>query len=397
MPRVTDIANAETPSTTRAQRLRHLDVELTERCQNACRHCCINRPVGDRAARQRELATSTWIQLFQQAVALGMLSIRFTGGEPLLRDDFSELYLCVRRLGVKVMLFTNARAITPELAELFHKIPPLDKIEVSVYGMTPASYEAVSGARGSYDEFQRGVALLREYNIPFIVKGAILPQNRHEIAAFDTWAATIPWMKHMPSYAMFFEYRARRDSPAANRRIDTYRLSPEEGIAILRRDHDYYDAEMATFCATHLGVQGDTLFSCGAAKGGVCIDAYGWLQPCLSMRHPDWTYNLQHGSLADGLCMLQERIKGARAQNPAYLARCARCFLKALCLQCPAKSWMEYGTTDTPVEYLCQVTHVQARDLGLLKTGECAWEIDEAGAKQRILQLQGVHHETSHP
>ncbi len=35
----------------------HLDIELTERCNNACIHCCINRPVGDRRSRARELDT----------------------------------------------------------------------------------------------------------------------------------------------------------------------------------------------------------------------------------------------------------------------------------------------------------------------------------------------------
>ena len=37
--------------------------------------------------------------------------MRFTGGEPLLRPDFEELYLHARRLGMKVLLFTNARQL----------------------------------------------------------------------------------------------------------------------------------------------------------------------------------------------------------------------------------------------------------------------------------------------
>jgi hypothetical protein len=37
---------------------------------------------------------------------------------------------------------------------------------------------------------------------------------------------------------------------------------------------------------------------------------------------------------------------------------------------------MEHGTFDTPVEYLCRVAHAQARDLGLLKEGERAREVE---------------------
>jgi hypothetical protein len=44
---------------------------------------------------------------------------------------------------------------------------------------------------------------------------------------------------------------------------------------------------------------------------------------------------------------------------------------------CPAKSWAEHGTLDTPVEYLCRVAHAQARDLGLLQDGERSWEVTD--------------------
>jgi sulfatase maturation enzyme AslB (radical SAM superfamily) len=72
--------------------------------------------------------------------------------------------------------------------------------------------------------------------------------------------------------------------------------------------------------------------------------------------------------------------------NPEYLARCARCFLKDFCNQCPGKSWAEHGTLDTPVEYLCRVAHAQARYLGLLAEGELAWEVENGAERAgRIL------------
>ena len=74
-----------------------------------------------------------------------------------------------------------------------------------------------------------------------------------------------------------------------------------------------------------------------------------------------------------------------RAENPDYLARCARCFLKGLCEQCPGKSWQEHGTLSTPVEYLCEVAHAQARYLGLLGEGEMGWEVEDW--QQRIENL----------
>ena len=37
---------------------KHLDLELTERCNNDCIHCCINLPADDARAQQRELSTA---------------------------------------------------------------------------------------------------------------------------------------------------------------------------------------------------------------------------------------------------------------------------------------------------------------------------------------------------
>ena len=141
-------------------RLGQLEIELTERCNNDCIHCCINLAADDVGAREREITTAQVQDILRQAADLGCLQVRFTGGEPLLRADFEELYLFARRLGMKVLLFTNARLVTPRLADLLARIPPLAAIEVTVYGMHRESYEAVTRAPGSFAQFWRGVNLL---------------------------------------------------------------------------------------------------------------------------------------------------------------------------------------------------------------------------------------------
>ncbi len=354
----------------------HLDIELTERCDNDCVHCCVNLPENDARAKKRELSSEQWQGILRQAADLGALSVRFTGGEPLLREDFKELYLHARRLGLKVLLFTNARNITPELAALFVRIPPLEKVEVTAYGMRPGSYEAVSRKPGSYREFRNGVDLLLQNQIPFVVKGALLPASKKEIAEFESWAATIPWMDKPPSYSMAFDLRGRRDSLKKNRLINTLRATPEEILCALNRRRGAYRNEMLQFCRKFIGPPGKKLFNCGAGHGG-CVDAYGFLQPCLSLRSPKLSYDLKKVTLRDALARIFPKLNAISATDPDYLKRCSRCFLKGLCEQCPARSWSEHGTLDTPVGYLCRVAHAQALDLGLLAEGEKGWEVSD--------------------
>jgi radical SAM protein with 4Fe4S-binding SPASM domain len=361
--------------------LAKLDMELTERCNNNCIHCCINLPAGDRAARARELTTQQAKAILEEASTLGCMSVRFTGGEPLLRGDFEDLYLYARRLGLNVILFTNATLITPHLADLLARVPPRSRMEVSVYGMERSSYEAVTRVPGSFEAAWRGIRLLQERQVPFVVKGALLPPTRDELDRFETWAAAIPWMGgRPPSHSMFFDLRCRRDSVDKNRLIRKLRLSPQDGLRVMTRDRKRYLHTMRQFCAKFMGPGGDRLFTCGAGHA-VCVDAYGLFQPCIMLRHPDTVVSLvgapRAASLRDALTSFFPRVRDMRATNPDYLARCARCFLKGLCEQCPAKSWTEHGTLDTPVEYVCDVAHAQAHYLGLLSADERAWEVQD--------------------
>ena len=131
-----------------------------------------------------------------------------------------------------------------------------------------------------------------------------------------------------------------------------------------------------------MGSSGPVLFSCGAGNH-VCINAYGIIQPCLLLRMPELCEDIRKCSLRDALTIFFPRIKEMLTENPDYLDRCARCFIKGLCEQCPAKSWSEHGTLDTPVEYFCEVAHAQARYLGLIEPGELAWEVRNGDERVR--------------
>jgi len=355
--------------------IRDLFIELTERCNNDCAHCYINLPENDAASQDKELSTDEWKHIITEAADLGVLNICFTGGEPFLREDFKELYYFTRKLGIKTIIYTNACLITPEFAEFLAVYPPLEKIEVTVYGMHRKSYEAVSRVPGSFDMYLRGINLLREKKVPFVVKSALLPYNKSEIDEFETLADTIPWMNSLPVYAMFFDLRARRDDTEKNEFIKKLRVSPEDGIKFLARNKEKYLKAQKEYFSKVMCSRNKKIFFCGAGHGGGCVDAYGMLQLCLMLRHPDTVYDLRKGTLKDGVVNFFPIIRERESENTEYLKRCAGCFLRGFCVQCPAKSWMEHGDLDTPVEYLCEIAHAQARYLNLVKEGEKAWEV----------------------
>jgi radical SAM protein with 4Fe4S-binding SPASM domain len=378
-------------------RLEHIDIELTERCNNDCLHCYINRPAGEAKARDREMSAVRIGGILAEAASLGCLSVRFTGGEPLLRDDFEEIYLAARKLGLKAVVFTNATLVSSRLADLLARVPPLEPLEVTLYGMTRETYETFSRAPGSFDAAMAGIGLLRERKVPFVVKGAFLPASGGDLAAFEKWAKASPGMDRPPSVTAFYVLRARGD-PAKNKNIARARPDPERGADIQMRNAGEYVRGLKTFLTRCSGKMDDRLFTCGAGVASCAVDAYGILQPCLLVRHPETVYDLSAGSLKEALENFFSAVRRRKAAHPRYLATCARCPLRGFCEQCPGRAWMESGTLDTPAAYFCEAAHVQARRLGLLAVGEMAWEasdwearvaaFSEAGALERLRFLE---------
>jgi MoaA/NifB/PqqE/SkfB family radical SAM enzyme len=159
-------------------------IELTERCNNNCIHCYINLPKDD-PVKERELSTSELKAALDEAASLGCMLVMFTGGEPLLRDDFEELYIYTRRLGMSVTIKTNATLITPCLVKTFRRMPPGNPIVVTLYGMSKNAYDRFTRTPGSNEACWRGIDLLIMNEIPFELSFAVTPFNLEDIDAFE--------------------------------------------------------------------------------------------------------------------------------------------------------------------------------------------------------------------
>lgn len=168
------------------------NLEITPRCNNNCRHCYINLPSGDKKAKRMELSPDEIGEIGNQAASLGVIWCLITGGEPLLRDDFFDIYLRLKNKGFLISVFTNATLITERHIKFFKKYPPRD-VEVTVYGVTTETYELITRKRGSFDNFQKGLKRLFASGIKVRLKAMALRSNMHEmdeIALFckkNTW------------------------------------------------------------------------------------------------------------------------------------------------------------------------------------------------------------------
>ncbi len=338
-------------------------LEITARCNNECRHCYINYPAGDLEARRKELSPAEISDIADQAVELGALWCLLTGGEPLLRPDFAEIYLALKRKGLLVSLFTNACLVTEEHIQLFKRYPPRD-IEVSVYGVTEATYEAVTGKPGSYRAFRRGLDLLLEGGFKIQLKAMALRTNVHELPEIAAFCRA--HSKESFRFDPMLHLRYDND-PARNDEIRAERLTPEEIVAIEQADDERAGALQKgcdSFIFQNPGhYDCNHLFHCGAGNGSFTVSYDGIFRLCGSLWHPDCTYDLRKGTLAEAWQTLVPQVRDMGSDNPDYLNNCRNCRIVNLCIWCPAHAHLETGVLDEMVPYFCEVAHARARAL----------------------------------
>ena len=341
------------------------DLEITARCNNDCGHCYINLPAGDREARRAELSVEEILDISRQAVEMGAVWCLLTGGEPLLRDDFAEIYLGLKRLGLLVSVFTNACLVTPADVELFKKYPPRD-IEVTVYGASPGTYEKVTRRSGSWDGFARGLGLLIDGGLKVRLKAMVLRSNMHEMEEIARFCR-----ERTKDYYRFDSLLHLRfdGDPARNEEIKAERLSPAQVVAVERADEEHFAAlrrgcdEGTLVCPELEQEEDDRLFRCGAGATSFAVGFEGTFRLCSSLWQPGTTYDLHRGTLREAWEGFAPRVREMRGARPEFLERCRQCSLLNLCLWCPAHAALETGAMDKWVAYFCEVAHARAAAL----------------------------------
>ncbi|MHB8094430.1 MAG: radical SAM protein [Candidatus Aminicenantales bacterium] len=339
------------------------DYDLTARCNLNCRHCYINLPAGDREARERELTLSEIDRIAGEAVSLGAIWCLLSGGEPLLRDDFPDIYLLLKRKGLLLSVFTNATLITPETVRLFKKYPPRE-IEVTVYGATEGTYERVTRKLGSFRAFQRGLGLLLDGGLKVRLKATVLRTNMGELSDISSFcrARTKDYFRFDP----FLHFRYDGDQKR-NEEIREERLTPEEIVDLEKNDRDRFhilEKNCDKLIVPEFGqITCGHLLHCAAGLRNVTLGDDGTFRLCSSLCHPDCVVNLRKTTLADAWKNLVPRVRDMESRGKDFLEKCRVCPIINLCSWCAANAHLETGELDAHVEYFCRVAHARAEAL----------------------------------
>jgi len=318
--------------------------ELTERCNLSCRMCYVRHDARDMAQRSKELSSAQWLTLAQDAVDNGMVFLLLTGGEVFLRPDFFEIYMPLTRLGLILTIYTNGTLITDGIAQRLAEAAP-SLTEITLYGGTAATYEAVTGCPGSYARACAGIEALLKQRIPFGLKTTITQQNVGELEAMRQMARQ--W--GVP-FSGAWLLSGRRDGTPSD--VECCRLSAQDCVNLEATDQVSADEWLET-AFRDSAVKRDANFYCQAGKTAFVIHSSGAMSPCLTLSQP------AARPLAGGFRAAWDGVQRFVDDAPPPDSACLACDARRYCPRCPAWSSMETGTLTDAVPYLCEIARMR--------------------------------------
>jgi pyrroloquinoline quinone biosynthesis protein E len=147
--------------------------ELTYRCPLQCPYCSNPLELG---RYREELDTATWQRVLEEAAALGIIQVHFSGGEPLVRRDLPELVQCAHRLNLYTHLSTGGTLADESLWHRLHSAG-LDAVQISLQDARPDANDWLAGVP-SFDKKRRAVELARRLNFPVTLNVVL---HRHNL------------------------------------------------------------------------------------------------------------------------------------------------------------------------------------------------------------------------
>lgn len=111
-------------------------IVLTNRCNLSCEYCRVHE-----LPQEDVWTTESLKNLLHQMYSCGTRRVHFTGGEPMLRDDISELISYAKELGLFVSVVSNGAVVAERATEL----KEADVVFISYDGL-PKVHDRIRGA-----------------------------------------------------------------------------------------------------------------------------------------------------------------------------------------------------------------------------------------------------------
>ncbi len=329
--------------------------ELTARCNFNCPMCYVHQSAEAVEAAGGELTAQQWLSIAAAAQKKGMIFALLTGGEPLVRKDFFEIYDGMKAMGLMISINSNGSMLQGEILERFLKDPPF-RFNISLYGGSNETYRNMCGIP-AYDRVKENIRALRSAGVMVSLNLSITPYNCGDLEAIYRDAVDLDVNVKASSY-MYPPVRVNGETYGCGNRLsaedaarcsvqwDSLRFTPEE-FALRAQS-------MQNMVEEGCPVETDTGVRCRAGSSSFWVTWQGKMLPCGMMTKP--VTDLKQQSFEEAWDFI--RRETGKIQTPS---KCAACAYREVCGTCAAVCFTETGCFDGVPEYVCEKIKQQVR------------------------------------
>jgi len=326
------------------------NIDLTYRCNNDCLHCWLRIP-PDAPERKQELSFNEIRRIVDEARKAGCRRWNISGGEPMLRPDFAEIFDYITSKSISYTLNTNGTRITAKIAALMKR---KGAKMVAIYGATADVHDRITRSRGSFEKLMEGFARLKDAGAGFIVQIIPMRDNYHQYKDMIRLAKSLSPVYRIGAPWLFL---SACGDPLKNEDIARQRLSPKTVVDLDKPDFsaERSPGDEASFTCAHIREDDRLYASCLSIRRDFHIDPYGRMTFCSFIKDPTLMYDLKKGIFSEGwdrfIPSLADRIRGGRE----FRENCGACERRQDCRWCGVYGYLEHGRHSAKVEYLCAV------------------------------------------
>ncbi len=302
-------------------------LELTTRCHFNCVHCYC------KGLSEEDLPISKWKYIIDELYDSGCISVLITGGDPLIRKDFPEIYLYLKKKGFLVTVFTNGILIDEKIIKLFKEYPPVT-VDISLYGSNDKTHDNLTQTKGMLKKVLDTLKKLEANDIKFTLKTMVLKENASDI-------------KNIYNIAKKYNTDFRVDpviDPRRNGDLSPIEHKVEPDIAAKAELFDtkktedlsrYFNELIASFTPPS---NSKKLFHCMVEdfKGSLFVTAQGKISPCsgLAPWAIKWEANTKTNELMN---IFWERFHKKNKLSKRRIDKCNKCRYIHVCSHCTAR------------------------------------------------------------
>jgi radical SAM protein with 4Fe4S-binding SPASM domain len=320
--------------------------EMTTACNLHCIHCHAS---GGKPALDELSTEEAKCMLNQLAEIKEFRMMAFTGGEPLLRNDFFELLGYSQALGFTNTIATNATLVDDSVAKRLRRCG-VAIAAVSLDGFDSKTHDMVRGSSGSFQAALDGIRALRRAGILLHINVTAMEYNMSQMEQLMTLVDELG-TGILLMYQLVPIGRGRGISKAAldlgaNERLIRFMARAQQVTKAIMEP--VAGPQYWPFLLQRNGIKSgplmrlaETVFhGCSAGRGFVYIKPNGEVWPCPfievscgNVRETPFSVIWERSPIFEDLRAREDRLKG----------RCGKCQYRRLCGGCRGRAWATTG------------------------------------------------------